>query len=66
MRLSGAILQVAALAVALLAEPLRAQGDDATYIKANYTKQIHDIAMRDGVKLHTIVYVPRDAAPGRT
>ena len=66
MRLSGALLQVAALAVALFAEPLRAQGDDASYIKANYTKQIHDIAMRDGVKLHTIVYVPRDAAPGRT
>ncbi len=47
------------------AAPLRAQDDDATFIKANYTKHIYRVAMRDGVKLHTIVYTPKDAAPDR-
>ncbi len=34
--------------------------DDRAYIKENYTKSIHDIPMRDGVKLHTILYTPKD------
>ena len=33
---------------------------DSTYVKENYTKSIHDIIMRDGIKLHTIVYSPKD------
>src|SRR5579863_9070995 len=38
---------------------LRAQGVE--YIKAHYTKYDHEIAMRDGVKLFTSVYVPKAA-----
>ncbi len=34
--------------------------DDAAYIKANYTKYEYQIPMRDGKKLFTSVYVPKD------
>ncbi|MEM7311553.1 MAG: CocE/NonD family hydrolase [Planctomycetota bacterium] len=30
------------------------------YVKANYTKYEHELVMRDGVKLLTAVYVPKD------
>ena len=33
---------------------------DSTYVKTNYTKSEHMIPMRDGVKLFTAVYVPKD------
>ncbi|WP_461450996.1 CocE/NonD family hydrolase [Mucilaginibacter sp.] len=36
------------------------QGSDADYIKANYTKYEYQIPMRDGKKLFTAVYVPKD------
>src|SRR3974390_1331860 len=39
---------------------LLAQGLD--YIKANYTKFEYRIPMRDGVRLFTAVYVPKDDA----
>ena len=35
-------------------------GDVAAFIKANYTKYEHRIPMRDGKRLHTAVYVPKD------
>ncbi|MDB5128785.1 MAG: X-Pro dipeptidyl-peptidase, partial [Mucilaginibacter sp.] len=38
-----------------------AQGD-AAYIKENYTKFEYQIPMRDGKKLFTSVYVPKDQA----
>ena len=31
-----------------------------SYIRLHYTKQEHMIPMRDGVKLFTAVYLPRD------
>ncbi len=31
-----------------------------TFVQDNYTKQEVDIAMRDGVKLHTTIYSPKD------
>ena len=34
--------------------------EDAAYIKANYTKFEYQIPMRDGMKLFTAVYVPKD------
>ncbi|MGI4744226.1 MAG: CocE/NonD family hydrolase [Janthinobacterium lividum] len=34
---------------------------DTLYIQQHYTKTEYQIAMRDGVKLYTEVYVPRDA-----
>jgi putative CocE/NonD family hydrolase len=37
-------------------------GQGADYIRANYTKYEHRIAMRDGKRLFTAVYVPKDDA----
>ncbi len=37
-------------------------GLDATFIKANFTKKEQMIPMRDGVKLYTAVYIPKDAS----
>ena len=34
---------------------------DTLYIQQHYTKTAYRIAMRDGVKLYTIVYAPKDA-----
>ncbi|MCE7069504.1 CocE/NonD family hydrolase [Dyadobacter sp. CY327] len=39
-----------------------AQNGDEKFIRENYTKAEYDIAVRDGVKLHTIVYSPKDAS----
>lgn len=36
--------------------------DQTDYIRARYTKSIHCIPMRDGVKLFTAVYAPKDAS----
>lgn len=33
-----------------------------TYVAKNYTKQEVDIEMRDGVKLHTTIYTPKDTS----
>jgi putative CocE/NonD family hydrolase len=58
-------LQFAILAIAFAA-PLAAQAPeqpDSVFIRENYTKHEYHIPMRDGVKLFTIVYVPKDASP---
>nr|MDQ3014155.1 CocE/NonD family hydrolase [Acidobacteriota bacterium] len=39
--------------------PSQAQSFD---VKANYAKSEHQIPMRDGKKLHTVVYAPKDAS----
>ena len=44
----------------LCAVSAAAQGLD--YIKANYTKYEYKIPMRDGVKLFTCVYAPKDTS----
>jgi hypothetical protein len=38
-----------------------ALAEDASELRARYTKYEHEILMRDGVKLYTAVYVPKDA-----
>src|SRR5450631_3595905 len=38
--------------------PMLAAGDDFD-IKTNYSKTEYRIAMRDGIKLYTVVYAPR-------
>jgi uncharacterized protein len=48
------------LAVATLVPCLLAAQEPAFDAKANYTKQEYMVPMRDGVKLFTIVYAPRD------
>ncbi len=54
------IVVVSVFFIAGLARPagLPAQGID--YVKSNYTKYEHRIPMRDGVRLFTSVYVPKD------
>jgi uncharacterized protein len=37
--------------------------DLSAFIRANYIKYEYQIPMRDGVKLFTVAYVPRDASP---
>ena len=44
----------------LFATQSNAQTVDAAYVKEHYSKAIYQIPMRDGIKLHTIVYTPRD------
>ncbi len=51
---------LALLAAALLPRSSSAQGLEA--VKAQYTKHEFRIPMRDGVKLFTAVYVPKDAS----
>ena len=42
------------------AQPVPANNPDAAYVKDNYTKYEYQVPMRDGVKLFTSVYVPKD------
>lgn len=39
---------------------MNAQAVDSAYIASHYEKSVHRIPMRDGVKLYTIVYTPKD------
>lgn len=39
---------------------LKGQNPDSVYLVQNYTKAEYEIPMRDGVKLYTIVYSPKD------
>jgi len=48
--------------VGLLASVVQAQPVDTTYVKENYDKAIYRIPMRDGIKLYTIVYTPKDTS----
>ena len=51
---------IAVLALAVLNGPSGAQ--DRVVVGATYTKSEHQIAMRDGVKLFTCVYSPKDTS----
>ncbi len=42
------------------AAPLLAQNQDSIYMRTHYDKVEYQIPMRDGVKLFTVVYVPKD------
>jgi uncharacterized protein len=60
----GAFLGLMLLAFILPTRPLLAQvpaqAPSATEVKANYTKMETYITMRDGVKLFTSIYIPKD------
>ena len=53
---------IAALLVLSAAGAVQAQdiADIPAYIRKNYTRQDYQIPMRDGVRLYTIVYSPKD------
>ncbi|MDJ1503677.1 CocE/NonD family hydrolase [Xanthocytophaga agilis] len=50
------------VSISFIPSDVYAQEDIAAYIKNNYTKAIYYIPMRDGIKLCTIVYSPKDAS----
>src|SRR5215216_1061892 len=57
----------AILAVVLAAAPALAQTPEEVkanneYVLANYTKFEHRIPMRDGAKLFTVIYAPKDTS----
>lgn len=54
------VLALAGLILLCLAPELPAQGVE--YLKAHYTKYEHRIPMRDGTRLFTAVYVPKDTS----
>src|SRR5215813_3617121 len=61
MRWRSSLLFLAFLGVAA---PLRADlpENPATYVKEHYSRKTHQIPMRDGVKLMTVVYSPKDTS----
>ncbi|MTI22409.1 CocE/NonD family hydrolase [Fulvivirga sp. RKSG066] len=52
------LLSVFALAICSISA--KAQLTDSAYVRENYTKQEVYIPMRDGVKLYTAIYTPKD------
>ena len=62
----GLIMVIVAPAYALQGATPDPETDLAAWIKASYTKYEYRIPMRDGVKLFTAVYIPKDATTWRT
>lgn len=62
MKKSYYLLIALLVSISFIPPMVYAQEDIAAYIKNNYTKAIYYIPMRDGVKLCTIVYSPKDAS----
>ncbi len=64
----AAVLFVCTYVMLAAAQPAdkKPQDELAAWIKANYTKSEYRIPMRDGVKLFTCVYVPKDAGEHHT
>ncbi|UOR00066.1 CocE/NonD family hydrolase [Hymenobacter sp. 5317J-9] len=53
---------LAALCAAAPAAHAQTRAQDSTFVRQNYTKLDRQIVMRDGVKLYTTIYVPKDAS----
>ena len=56
------VKQLLTLLVVLHAFGLKAQTVDANYVQQHYTKTSYNIPMRDGIKLYTLVYTPKDTS----
>ena len=50
------------VAFLVLLAPARSEAQGVEYVKSHYTKYEYKIPMRDGIKLFTSVYVPKDAS----
>lgn len=46
--------------------PVVEKVEEENYVKKHYTKTEYDVEMRDGIKLYTAVYVPKDAGENKT
>ena len=55
-----------ALAVGQVSEKKKPEDELAEWIRASYTKYEYRVPMRDGVRLFTSVYVPKDASEQKT
>src|SRR5215475_5934237 len=55
-------LPLVLLALFALAPASVARSQEAGAVKTRYTKHEYQVAMRDGVKLFTSVYIPKDAS----
>ena len=62
MRLTGRCTAAAIATLGLLLPAGVSRGQGLEYVQAHYTKYEFQIPMRDGVKLFTSVYVPKDEA----
>ena len=60
MKLRFSALPILLLSVISIAQQSAQQDDPARFIKRNYTKREAMIPMRDGVKLYTLIYEPKD------
>jgi putative CocE/NonD family hydrolase len=60
-RLCRPLVALAGVAALAVAHPALSAQKGADYVRARYTKYEYRIPMRDGVKLFTSVYVPKDA-----
>ena len=61
-RLLGGFACVTAMTVSLSAQQAATEAPKEDYVRAHYTKYEYRIPMRDGKRLFTAVYVPKDAA----
>jgi putative CocE/NonD family hydrolase len=56
------IRAIVVLALGVTASPQAQAQENADYVRENYTKHDYQIPMRDGVKLYTCVYIPKDTS----
>ena len=54
------VTSLAAAPTVMAQTPTRAQ--DSVFVRQSYTKLDRKVTMRDGVKLYTVIYVPKDAS----
>jgi putative CocE/NonD family hydrolase len=57
---ASSLIAGAAAAAPPMVFPTPTPAVDAAFIRARYTKHEHAIPMRDGARLHTAIYVPKD------
>jgi uncharacterized protein len=58
----GSVLSILLAVCFVYAQPGRVNKADSAYIKDNYIKHEYQIPMRDGKKLFTSVYIPKDSS----
>ncbi|MEO5908087.1 MAG: CocE/NonD family hydrolase, partial [Ginsengibacter sp.] len=46
----------------LISFSLRSQNINPNFVKENFTKIDTTITMRDGIKLYTVIYIPKDGS----
>src|SRR5262249_41810691 len=59
-RLARTVVFLAAMFLSAASATAQEKLNVSEHIRRNYTRSDHTIAMRDGVKLYTIVYAPKD------